>query len=109
MPELWRAVAKEGAAETGTTLLSRPDDTTKKEKEINVIKLVISIVVAFGLVLAVVTWPKNGECIYCPTYKCFGSCGFKCSCVTLGGEVGGMCVSIERASEFMDRGWTVLP
>ena len=40
---------------------------------------------------------NRGECAYCPTYKCFGpySCGYGCQCVTLGGEVGGTCASVE--------------
>ena len=68
-----------------------------------------TMIVILAVVAGLLSVPKKSECAWCPTYKCFGSCGYKCSCVTLGGEFGGTCVSIERASEFMDRGWTVLP
>ena len=43
---------------------------------------------------------KRGECAWCPSHTCYGSCSLGCRCMTIGGQTGGTCVSNERVSEW---------
>ena len=55
----------------------------------------ISILTIAGLS---VVRAKSARCAWCPSYTCYSgaACGPRCSCVTIGGQIGGTCVSVER-------------
>jgi len=39
-------------------------------------------------------WTRTAECVWCPSYTCYGSCPSGCVCVTPPGQVGGKCYGI---------------
>ena len=55
--------------------------------------------VAILLGSAVSAAPRTAECAGCPPYTCYGkdSCGSVCPCLRRGIEIGGVCVTIDRA------------
>lgn len=64
-----------------------------------------------GIAIAVmISVPHKAECAWCPSYKCYGSnsCGGSCSCVTIGGEMGGQCVSVELKGVYLSQGYREL-
>lgn len=67
----------------------------------------IFVVVACLLTIAGLIYvsTKKAHCAYCPVYTCYGPCGGKCQCVTLGGQMGGMCVSVERVEDYKRLGY----
>lgn len=69
-------------------------------------KIIILSAIVLGLGFLAVR--KPAECSYCPSYRCYGPCGGECSCVTLGGEFGGRCVSVENRSWWLERGYSEL-
>lgn len=60
-------------------------------------KIIVLSLLALGL--AFLAYQKPARCAWCPSYACFGanSCGYGCSCVTVGGEMGGRCISVEKS------------
>lgn len=51
---------------------------------------------------------EPAECVWCPTYKCWGPCGGDCVCVSPPGGGGGSCYGIERAPSLVAKGWRVI-
>lgn len=64
----------------------------------------IKVIVFSAILLAtifmgiVLSKPKEGFCTFCPSYKCYGpgTCGPDCFCVTVGGEIGGTCMAVQK-------------
>lgn len=50
---------------------------------------------------------RPAECVYCPTYTCYGSCGYGCVCVSAPGEFGGECWGVEYREHFLALGMEV--
>lgn len=50
-----------------------------------------------GLWVGHATTPNTAQCVYCPSYTCFGanSCGTGCVCMKESGKTSGRCVSFE--------------
>lgn len=60
----------------------------------NVIWIVLAALVAL---VGVAAYAQRAECAWCMSGPCWNKygCGVGCSCVKVGGEMEGVCVSIE--------------
>jgi hypothetical protein len=67
--------------------------------------LAFALVLGLGISGGVMTVPREAQCAACPTYTCFGPCGGDCACMKEGLDVGGTCVSFERADALERAGW----
>lgn len=58
---------------------------------------IIGAIVLLTSVVGSALVPARGECVWCPTYKCYGpnSCGMSCFCVIGPGSSGGHCYAIQ--------------
>ena len=65
--------------------------------------IIIAIIVGLGVTA---TLPRTAECVWCPTYKCYGSCGSQCVCMSKD-HGGGTCVSFQQSQELARLGWSV--
>jgi hypothetical protein len=67
----------------------------------------ISLLFVSGSALA----PKKAHCVYCPTFACYGNCGFSgCTCMSRGSGQGGECVSfnVKLIEDMKNGGWIEL-
>lgn len=71
-------------------------------EEIKMKKLLLGLSIIAGCVTFYSV--KDGECGWCPSYKCFGPCGGSCVCMSQD-HSGGACVDIQRVPEFEANGW----
>lgn len=64
--------------------------------------LLIAVIVCLPFMFA--SAPKKAECVYCPTYTCYGeySCG-QCKCMKQGNAAGGTCVSFQVYDYLMEK------
>lgn len=44
------------------------------------------------------------ECVYCPSYTCYGPCLQGCLCITQPGETGGKCYGVQLAERLLAAG-----
>jgi hypothetical protein len=52
---------------------------------------------------------QPAECVGCPTFPCFGSCGHPdCVCVAPPGSTEGDCYAAEYLPFLRSQGWTIL-
>lgn len=56
------------------------------------------LIIVLSLAALVFFLMPEAKCAWCPSYKCYGeySCGHGCRCLTMGGDLGGRCFSVER-------------
>lgn len=70
--------------------------------------VVLAIMVAITAIAAFALKSKDGECAWCPSYACFGSCFSQgCVCVTPPGETKGSCYGVQMKEFFENKGYNV--
>ena len=71
--------------------------------------IILTVTIAFA-VGAFFVAPRTAECVWCPTYTCWGSCGDGCACITPpgSGAGGGKCYGVQRGEELVDAGWSIV-
>lgn len=47
---------------------------------------------------------QPAECVYCPSYTCYGPCGMGCTCITGPGQMGGSCYGVQQAEAILADG-----
>lgn len=59
------------------------------------------------LILSQALTSQPAQCTFCPTWRCFGDCGFdSCVCLTPPGKVGGgACWGVEGEMRLLSRGY----
>lgn len=70
-------------------------------------KLVLAL--AISVAGAVAWYSIPGNCAWCPSYRCYMRCSSDCACVTVGGQGGGQCVSVQHVPMLEGIGYRVLP
>lgn len=58
--------------------------------------------------LAVAIYPDPADCIYCPSFRCFGRCNHQCVCLVPPGSFGGECWGVDRVQVLISEGYTLV-
>jgi len=51
---------------------------------------------------------RPAMCTWCPSFRCYARCSDQCACVTVGGQMGGSCVGVEKVGELSRHGFIEL-
>ena len=90
-----------GPSNVSTALEAIPRPRTAKV----VRGLLVSAVLLSVGALAV---PEPAECVWCPTYTCYGPCGASCLCIAPPGQFAGHCYGVQAAERARSAGLRVL-
>lgn len=71
-------------------------------------KLIIIIALLFSGIAASIYTSKPAKCAWCPAFNCYRRCSTDCACVTIGGQSGGSCVSVQQAPNYLKHGYVEL-
>ena len=64
-------------------------------------KLIAGVLLAGATLLGAA---EPAECVWCPTYKCYGPCGVDCLCISQPGEIGGRCYGVQGVPGLLAKG-----